>query len=388
MNDPVNNPGNNPVNNPGNNKAPLSAVSEPALLLDEARCRRNLQRMLERAHQAGVRLRPHCKTHQSRVVGRWLRDAGVDRITVSSIAMAEYFADDGWTDILVAFPLNPGALPRYEALAQRCRLAVLLDSSEGLASLAHRPSGPLGYYVDIDAGYGRTGIPFEEVARIDALIDTARRVPQLEFCGFYCHPGDTYQHRDASAREAILASALAGLTFLKQRFTADNPAVLVGDTPSCSGTAAFPGVDEITPGNFLFYDLFQATLGVCAEEEIAVAMACPVVGRYPERGEVVIHGGSVHFSRDALTVNGRPLYGKTALATHGGWIPDPAPVMLHSLSQEHGILHMAPERLAQTAIGDVLYLLPVHSCLTADAMGAYRDLEGRGIDHLRGASAP
>jgi D-serine deaminase-like pyridoxal phosphate-dependent protein len=157
----------------------------------------------------------------------------------------------------------------------------------------------------------------------------------------------------------------------------------VGDTPGCSGAESFSGIDEITPGNFVFYDLFQASLGVCSEDDIAVAMACPVVGRYPERGEVVIHGGSVHFSRDQLDLAGRTIFGKLALEDGNGWRPDEEPVYLTGLSQEHGTLRLPPERLDRIHIGELLHVLPVHSCLTADAMGGYRGIDGEPIDHLQ-----
>jgi D-serine deaminase-like pyridoxal phosphate-dependent protein len=358
-------------------------ISDPTLLLDPARCLRNVRRMQQRARAAGVTLRPHCKTHQSRTVGRWLRAEGVDRITVSSISMAEYFVADGWADILVAFPLNPRAWNRFDQLAGRCRLSVLLDNPQALEALPGRPSAPLGFYVDIDAGYGRTGIPAGELDRVARLLETAGRVPGLEFRGFYCHPGDTYRHRQAGARQDVLDRALAGLARLKGHFAAERPAALVGDTPGCSGAESFSGIDEITPGNFVFYDLFQASLGVCSEDDIAVAMACPVVGRYPERGEVVIHGGSVHFSRDALDLDGKTIFGKLALADENSWKPDPEPVFLTGLSQEHGTLQLTPERLARVRVGDLLHVLPVHSCLTADAMGGYQALDGEPIDHLQ-----
>ena len=342
--------------------------------------------MQQRAQAAGVILRPHCKTHQSRTIGRWLRDEGVDRITVSSITMAEYFARDGWTDILVAFPLNPRALGRFDRLANQCRLSVLLDNPEALESLPAASGAPLGYYVDIDAGYGRTGIPAAAVDRIEQLIERAGRVAGLEFRGFYCHPGDTYKHRRAQARQDVLARAIEGLVRLREHFATEHPVNLAGDTPGCSGTDTFSGIDEITPGNFVFYDLFQSNLGVCSEDDIAVAMACPVVGHYPERGEVVVHGGSVHFSRDHLALEGQAVFGKLALTDGNGWRPDEEPVYLTGLSQEHGTLRLPPGRLAQVRIGDLLHVLPVHSCLTADAMGGYRGIDGQLIDHLQSSA--
>ncbi|MEJ0055890.1 MAG: hypothetical protein WDN75_09720 [Bacteroidota bacterium] len=62
--------------------------------------------MAEKARKLKVSFRPHFKTHQSHEVGRWFRAEGVNSCTVSSVKMASYFAEDGWKDITVAFPLN------------------------------------------------------------------------------------------------------------------------------------------------------------------------------------------------------------------------------------------------------------------------------------------
>jgi D-serine deaminase-like pyridoxal phosphate-dependent protein len=69
-----------------------STIATPTLLLDEGRARRNLDGMAARAARAGVRFRPHFKTHQSARIGEWFREAGVHSITVSSVRMAAYFA--------------------------------------------------------------------------------------------------------------------------------------------------------------------------------------------------------------------------------------------------------------------------------------------------------
>jgi len=62
--------------------------------------------MVQKAKSNHVILRPHFKTHQSRIIGKWFKKAKVDKIAVSSFSMAEYFANDGWKDITVAFPVN------------------------------------------------------------------------------------------------------------------------------------------------------------------------------------------------------------------------------------------------------------------------------------------
>lgn len=56
--------------------------------------------------------------------------------------------------------------------------------------------------------------------------------------------------------------------------------------------------------------------------------------------------------------------------------------MLKSVSQEHGIVSCTPEYLQEVKVGDLIPVIPIHSCLTADVMGKYQALSGEKIDHL------
>ena len=161
------------------------------------------------------------------------------------------------------------------------------------------------------------------------------------------------------------------------------PAVSVGDTPTCSLAETFPGADEIRPGNFVFYDLMQVRLGVCREEDIALALACPVVGLYPERGEAIVHAGAVHLSKESLPgEDGEPIFGYLASLEGGsfGRVDRQAPVV--RLSQEHGVLRLPAERLRSLSLGQTICILPVHACLTAEQHAGYLTLDGRILPRL------
>jgi D-serine deaminase-like pyridoxal phosphate-dependent protein len=82
------------------------AIQKPTLLLSRQRAMANIEKMAQKALHSGVRFRPHFKTHQSAQVGEWFREFGVEAITVSSVEMALYFAQHGWRDITIAFPVN------------------------------------------------------------------------------------------------------------------------------------------------------------------------------------------------------------------------------------------------------------------------------------------
>jgi D-serine deaminase-like pyridoxal phosphate-dependent protein len=349
----------------------------PILLLDKRKCLANIGKMAGKAKRHGLFFRPHFKTHQSAEIGNWFRDFGVSGITVSSFRMAAYFSRAGWKDILVAFPLNPLDVPALEAVSASAQLSVLLDNPAVIPSLG-KLRHPVDYYIDIDTGYGRTGIEAGDHDGIAALLEAALSSGKLRFRGFYCHAGHSYRARDRRQMDGIHREALAGLAGLGDAFRQLDPIALYGDTPGCSMQEDFTGIHGITPGNFVFYDLMQWRLGSCSKEEIAVALSCPVSGKYPD-GRLLVRGGAIHFSKENLDIGGRQVYGQVAEAREAGWGPAVEGVCLDSVSQEHGIIRDGAELLGQISVGDRLYILPVHSCLAANLMRSYRTLDGQNI---------
>lgn len=350
----------------------------PRLLIDKGKCLRNIEKMSRKAARLGLSFRPHFKTHQSAEIGSWFRDFGVKAITVSSFEMARYFAETGWKDILVAFPFHPGEMDALIRLSDQCRLSILLDSPAVLPFLNHIPY-PVRFYVDVDTGYGRTGIRADQADLIEQVIVKAGANPRLEYAGFYCHAGHSYKAANPEEREAIHRKALEDLEDLKNRFGTYGPTILYGDTPNCSIQEDFGRIDEITPGNFVFYDLIQLMLGACSMEEIAVAMECPVAGRYPSKGRILVHGGAVHFSKDTLRIDGSAIFGQLVTQAEHGWIPADAARYLTNLTQEHGLLECGKDLINRIGIGENLLFLPIHSCLTANLMRSYHTLEGQVI---------
>ena len=353
----------------------------PQLILDKQKCLGNIEKMVENAQKNQLSLRPHCKTHQSSTIGHWLRDFGVSKITVSSFPMATYFAAAGWTDILVAFPFDPGQLHTLNTLAESARISILIDNPEILPYLS-RLERQVSFYMDIDTGYGRTGVKSHASQTVEGIIKKSLAIKNLSFAGFYCHAGHSYKTADPVKREELHHRATSDLKQLKEEFITYAPKTLYGDTPNCSIQSDFTGIDEITPGNFVFYDLIQHALGACQMEEIAVALACPVVGKYPEERRLVIHGGAVHFSKETMNVKEKPVFGLMVNGIQNGWEPTFHHQYISSISQEHGILEECGDWMKEVKLGDILHFLPVHSCLTANLMREYVTTEGQRITTL------
>jgi len=360
----------------------LDDITTPTLLLDETVCRNNIRQMAEKARQCGVRLRPHMKTPQSIEVGRWLRDYGIDAITVSSFRMAEYFAEDGWEEITVAFPVNIREMEVIKRLSLRIRLNVTLENLEGARALQEQLDGSISVWVKLNIGNNRTGLLPGDTARLDPLMDYLAQAEKLDFCGFIGHAGQSYADRGAAAIAETHQSSLQAMQSVRERYQNRFPQleISVGDTPTASVMDEFPGVDELRPGNFLFYDLMQWQIGACSVHDIAVAMACPVVAKHPDRSEVVLYGGAIHFSKDYLTFSdGTPFYGLAAKRGENGWVRLHPQTYLRKLSQEHGILRLPEDLIDDIEIGSLMMILPIHSCLTANLMQGYRLMNGRRI---------
>lgn len=345
-----------------------TTISGPEVLVDSQKSKRNIERMRSKAAAANVALRPHFKTHQSVTVGRWFGAPSDTPIAVSSVPMARLFADAGWRDILIAIPINPRQLPAYNRLAQELTLGLTIEHDDALKTI-RALQNPVDVYLEVDAGYGRTGIAWRQHEQIDALLHQAAGLDNVRQVGLLLHAGNSYQMRGDSGIAQVHQESLSRLAELVGRlqFPREQLRISVGDTPTCSRMNEFPGADEIRPGNYVFYDLMMQRIGACDWQDIALAVACPVIARYPERGEVVVHGGAVHFSKDFVTIDGKPCYGQVMHMTASGWAGPIVGAELRGLSQEHGKVKVPDAMMKELKLGDLLIIVPAHSCLVMDA---------------------
>ncbi len=357
----------------------LEKITTPTLLIDQDKARQHIQAMVQKANQQNIRLRPHFKTHQSAAIGEWFRQAGISQITCSSVQMADYFARHGWKDILIAFPVNLREIASINKLAESIHLELLVKSASSANILSSRMKQPVDIWVEVDSGAKRTGIPAGNYQKAAEVCNLIQESPVLNLRGLLTHAGNTY--RSGNAIQAV-GTYQASVTLINQlrnslkKFGISELEISVGDTPGCTLAEDLGIVDEIRPGNFVFFDASQAALGTCQAEEIAVAVACPVVSVQPEQEKIVVYGGTIHLSSENYVQNDHKVYGLPAFLEPDGWGKPVPGAYVSSLYQEHGIIHM-PEAVCNTIQpGDLLAILPVHSCITISCMKKYLTLEG------------
>ncbi len=345
----------------------------PYLLLDKEICLDNIARMAAKAKKHDLIFRPHFKTHQSVEVGEWFKNQGVSQITVSSFRMAEYFALAGWNDITVAFPVTPFDAGVINRLAEKINLNIIFSSAANFMSAAELLKADVGAFVEIDTGQGRSGLMPDNNREIAILVNLINQKENLRFKGFITHAGHTYQAKGKDEVELVHQKTLAVLTRLKSFWRESYPEIIIsyGDTPSCSIADEFWGIDEIRPGNFVFYDVMQWQIGSCSLNDIAIALICPVVDVYPERNEAIIRGGAVHLSKDSVVLpSGNSSFGLISLFDGKSWGEPIEGLNLEKVSQEHGLIKAAnTESIITLKPGQLVAILPIHSCLTNDVMG-------------------
>lgn len=350
----------------------IESLSTPALIIDRPRLIRNLDRMRTKAERSNVIFRPYVKTHKSVEIGRLQFGGTVGPITVSTLSEAEFFADDGFRDITYAFPIAPAKLARAATLARQIdRLNLLFDhpqTLDAIESFARDNGIVFDLWLKVDCGYHRAGVDPDDPTSLD-LARRAANSAGVRFHGFLTHAGHSYQ---ASTRDEILAIAAAETSVL-QKFRKmfedaggrKGLSISVGSTPTASVVDRFDGADEVRPGNYVFFDAFQAAVGSATLDEAAALVLTEVVGVYPAQSKVMIDAGALALSKDL---------GATHLKGNGyGVVLDlnrrELPLEIFSLSQEHGQVR-AP-RDHSFAVGDRLLIVPNHSCLTAAMFDRY-----------------
>jgi len=346
-------------------------ITQPTLIIDREKCLSNIKKMVNKSRKYKVKLRPHFKTHQSAVIGNWFKNHSIASITVSSVSMAKYFADNGWNNITIAFPLNIREIEEINKLAVKINLNVIFESTETVnflkTHLLHRTGG----YIKIDTGSHRTGIIAENIKQVDKVLNQVKNCPKITFKGFITHAGHSYQAKTKEEIALIHRDSLKKLNRLKDRYINvwKNIELSIGDTPCCSLMEDFSGIDEIRPGNFIFYDIMQYHIGACSLDEIAVALACPVVAKHKERNEIIIYGGAVHLSKEYIyNKDNIKIFGYVVEINKGKWNTPIEGAYISSISQEHGIMKIPDKYFEKIRLGDIIGILPVHSCLTNNLM--------------------
>ncbi|MEI7595619.1 MAG: alanine racemase [Bacteroidota bacterium] len=354
-------------------------ITSPTIILDKKKCHHNIFLMAQKARAHNLIFRPHFKTHQSAIIGQWFRDFGVDKISVSSVEMAAYFVKNGWDDITIAFVFNILETQKLNDIAKIAKINILVDSIETIFYLDKHISENIGVFIKIDLGNKRTGVEYDSIVNISTLIDQLSKSKNLTFKGFIGHSGNSYKSKNKEEILSVHQNSLEKIKQLRSIYISKYPDIIfsIGDTPTNTVADDFTNIDEIRPGNFVFNDVKQVNMGVCSYEDVAIIVACPIVSKHSRRNEIIVYCGAIHLSKDfVIGKNGERLYGKVVFLNENGWTNPVDDVYVSELYQEHGVIKASHSFLFKAKIGDLIGIMPIHSCLTVSALKKYQTTDG------------
>lgn len=354
----------------------LDDLATPALLVEDARLRLNLDRMQARANAHDAALRPHVKTHKSVRIAQMQAEAGAVGLTASKPSEAAPFVEAGLRDVFLAYPVagRQRVADARALAAQTDRLILGVDTKDGAEALSAAFEGdPVNVRVELDCGHHRTGRR-EHGAELVDFVRFVAGLPGLRLAGLFTHEGQAYagpkdgetplearERAMRAARERLLNAADA--LFAAGLATPGAFDLSMGSTPTATvfenrTTDAGFRITELRPGNYVFRDAQQVALGSATLEDCALTVLTSVVSiQTDDLGQQVVFfdAGKKVFTSDGGPPFGIPLYNPRTMRE----LPH---LHLVALSEEHGWGEVPGTFIA--TVGDRIRIVPNHSCVT------------------------
>lgn len=340
-------------------------IDTPTLVIDLDAMERNMARMAGFAQHHQLLWRPHAKLHKSVQIAHWLERAGAHGHCVQKTSEAQALAAGGIRNIYISNEvIAPAKLARVAQLSQQLhaqggRLALAVDSLEGIARLAHAMQAAgaapasIDVMVEINVGQNRCGAePGPAAVR---LAQAVQAQPTLLFAGLQAYHGAAQHMRTAAARQAAIAQALQHIATTRRAFDAAGlhiPLVTGAGTGTFIHEAASGEYGELQTGSFLFMDAdYAANERDPAQPVFEHALFVKTQVMSVSATHAVCDAGHKSHAIDSglPTVHGLPAEHALRFANGG---------------DEHGVLH--PDASAGNAsgwlpvLGETLWLIPGH----------------------------
>lgn len=329
----------------------LKQVDTPALILDLDKFESNVSQMARAVARAGVRLRPHAKTHKCVEIARRQVNAGAIGICCQKLGEAEVFLGGDILDVLITNEIaGDQKLRRLGQLARRfpdSKLGVCIDDVEvtrRLAAICGEEQARLDVYVEVDVGQNRGGVVDAESALALAKIVSASGF--LNFAGLHAYAGSAQHRRGAPERRAAVRHAALRVAEVRDALLAAHlPCEIItgGGTGTFLYEAGSGVYQEVQPGSYIFMDVDYKRNEQDPEAPVFENSLFVLTTVISQRGErATLDAGLKAFSTDS----------GPARPTFDGW-------RVHSVSDEHTVLTRIADGPA-IKIGAKALLVPGH----------------------------
>jgi len=291
-------------------KITYPSLETPAVLVNMDRLEANIKEMSELVANAGVKLRPHIKVHQSADIAKMQLEAGACGVEVGNIAQAECMAAEGIDDILIAHPFyGEHKLEALKRVVSKPGLKIsvlveMVEQAEGLSQVGQAVGRKIPVLIKVDTGVHRYGtFPGEPTLNFAKKLS---QIPNIELEGIYAHESRAVPTDEGVARVALEVGSIMGeMARLLRREGFTIKEVAVGASTTFRATCRYlregmlTEITEIHPGACVIGDLMYMAMHANTREACALTVLTSVVST-SHSGHIVVDAGYKTFGVDPL----------------------------------------------------------------------------------------
>jgi len=325
-------------------------TSTPALLIDYDIMKENIEKMVKFVKDNNLSLRPHVKTHKCPIIGKMQLEAGANGICVARVGEAEIFAENGFTDILIANEvIELNQIKRLIKLNKKSLVRICVDSKKNIQDLnkyASKNKITLEVLLEVDIGLGRNGVkPGEEALNLANIIKDHK---YLKLVGLQGYEGHLVSVTDPDLRKKQSEECMKKLIDTRNLLNLngyDIKYLTVGNTVTYKYSGKVKGITELQPGTYVFNDwhYYQTS----PEFNLAATVL----------GTITNNPGKRFYITDA---------GLKAMTSDSGYptIKSYPKSKIKVMTEEHSIFRAGPNDSFE--IGQKLEIFPSHICTTVN----------------------
>lgn len=335
----------------------LKKLPTPAVVVYMDIVEKNISDLLAGAKKAGLKHRPHIKTHRCGYLADLQVRSGCCGITAAKLGEAEAMAEAGIRDIFIAYPIiGEDKLRRLLDLSKSVKVSTIVNSETGARQLSdffERAGQKIEVLIEIDGGLNRGGVQPGEAA-----LEYARSIRELsgiQIVGLMYYGGLVYNSRNIEEIREHAARERATLLQTAKLLEEDGFHIEI-----CSAGSSFTGkvpeelqgITEIRSGHYIFNDCGQLDVGLAEPEDCALRVLATVVSK-PDDHVVIADVGTKSLTGD--TCHYRSGY---------GYIVEHPEIEIYALNEEHAFLRCEGENPLQ--IGEKIEIIPNHACVVTN----------------------
>lgn len=332
----------------------------PSFLVNLDTLEKNIKEVQTIFDNYGKELWPMIKTHKSSDIAKMQLKYGAKGFLVGTLDEAEILSKQGVENITYAYPVvGKENIRRAIEISKRTNLYLSIDCIEQAEELnleLENENIKIKVLIIINSGLNRFGIEPQNAGKFYNLIKDFKNI---EIVGIGTHPGQVYSSHNMEDVEYVANQEIKAMKLAKESLEEAGGSVLIvatGSTPTMSFAAKDKDITIVRPGNYVFYDNIQMSIGLVGEEDCALTVLATVISK-PKEDVLLIDAGSKCLGLD------KGAHGNSLIEGYGYIINHPE-LVITDLSEEVAKIKIKDH--TNIKIGDKVEIIPNHSCSAAN----------------------